>query len=244
MGDSIASLIGIVSEGATGIWNWVTGKGWKTENAVGNFARGLTNDYSFGGMGANMGKAATQAMEDYNKGQLGDSVAFDKVKGAFGAKTGAAGLTTPMADKMQELLKDGVLSEEDMKFLDTKFNQMGQPVEDFIKKANNDNRYIVDTKKNTVVKPAFDDEITSTKKGGIIDESLTKIQKIMSDVNNNIKMMNQNLTNIQPSYISNSTNISNGSKENKEYLFQPLFDVNSDKRVQWWKHSREYSATY
>jgi hypothetical protein len=245
LGDSIASLVGIVSEGATGIWNFITGKGWKTENAVGNFARGLTNDYSFGGMGANMGKTSAQFMEDYNKGKLGDSVGFDKVKGMFGAKTGAAALSTPMNDKMQELLKDGVLSDEDMKFLDTKFNQMGQPVEDLIKKSNNDNRYIVDTKRGSVVKPAFDDEITSTKKGGIIDESLTKLQKIMSEVNDNIKLVGQNLANIQPNYINNSTNISNGgSKENKQYLFQPMFDVNNDKRSQWWRHSREYSATY
>lgn len=244
LGDSIASLIGIVSEGATGIWNFVTGKGWKTENAIGNFARGLTDNYSFGGMGANLGKAATEAMESSNKGTLGESVMFDKVRGVFGAKTGAAGLTTPMADKMQELLKDGVLSEEDMKFLDTKFDKMGEPVEDFIKKANNDNRYIVDTKKGTVVKPAYDDEITSTKKGGIIDESLTKLQKIMSEVNHSIKMVSENISNIQPNYVNNSTSISNGSKENKEYLFKSVFDVNTDKRVQWWKHSREYSATY
>lgn len=236
LGDGIASLIGIVSEGAVGLWNFITGKGWKTENAVGNFMRGVTDDYSMGGMGNKMGKATANLFEHGSLTNPND--VNDKSKPA-------ASLLTPMAKKAEEFMADGDFTEEEMEYLDKKFDQMGQPVEDFVKQANNKPKFILEQGNPKIYKTNHGDDVMAAKKGGILDESLTKIQKIMSEVNDNIKLMNENSSKVQPNYVNNNTNIVNGgSKESKEYLFKPLFDVNSDKRSQWWRMSREYSATY
>jgi hypothetical protein len=237
LGDGIATLTGILSSGVTGIWNLITGKGWDTRNSVSTFMKGLTDDYSFGGMGHKMGMTAIEM------GKPG-GVAFDKIKSALGMDVGAEALRTPFQKKAAELSKDG-LTDEERKFLEEKFDQKGQPIDDFYKQPGS-STFIMDKKTGNAYRSAPQDEVILAKKGGVLDESLTKLKNIMSEVNIGIKNLNDNVSNnLKPTTITNTT-ISNGGtsqKENKNYLFKPLYDVNTDKRVQWWKHSREYSAT-
>jgi len=65
----------------------------------------------------------------------------------------------------------------------------------------------------------------------------------MMEVNKNI--LNFNNSNSNPVVVNNnSTNVmGGGGNQGKEYLFKPMYDVNTDKRIAWWKASREYSAT-
>jgi hypothetical protein len=101
--------------------------------------------------------------------------------------------------------------------------------------------YIIDKKNNQTYKTSPNDEIIATKKGGIIDKSLQDIKNIMMEVNKNI--LNINNSNSNPVIVNNNSTSVMDNNESKKYLFKPMYDVNTDKRIAWWKASREYSAT-
>jgi hypothetical protein len=238
LGDGIASLIGIVSEGATGIWNLLTGKGWKTENAVGKFMRGMTDDYSFGGMGAQMGKRVTMAFEDPNRLLTKDSIDMAERLKPKGEET-----ERDAAERYYREENKGQLSDEDKEFLDKMFDEKGKRIQDKLLKPKSTSYDIIDRQTGDMYRSDPSDEILASKKGGILDKGVDDLKKIMSEVSNQLSLMNTNMMNNQNILINNnSTNVSSNN-ESKEYLFKSIYDVNLDKRSSWWKHARDYSAT-
>ena len=232
LGDGIATLIGLISEGIAGVWNLITGNGWVTDNPVGNFMRGLTDDYSFGGMGEKMGGHAALAMADTAE----DAVLNKNFSGMEQVEN------TPKYKKLQELQKDGLTAEEE-EYLQTKFDDRGQPVDDFVMQPKGISSLILDRRNDQLYQTSPDDEIIASKKGGILDRSLQDIKMIMSDVNKNILNMNSNMINVKPNVINNNNTSVMGSKDNTNYISKAMYDVNTDKRANWWRISREYVST-
>jgi hypothetical protein len=116
-------------------------------------------------------------------------------------------------------------------------------VQDFTLEPKGISSLIMDRSNNQMYQTSPNDEIIASKKGGILDKSLQDIKNIMMEVNKNI--LNFNNSNSNPVVVNNnSTNVmGGGGNQGKEYLFKPMYDVNTDKRIAWWKASREYSAT-
>jgi hypothetical protein len=237
LADGLLSLVGILSEGITGIWSWLTGGGWKTENPVGNYMRSVTNDYEFGGVGRQMGEATATAFENVKeKGGFAYSGESD-LKVAINPEEEAM-----LQKRKQEFEKDGEITEQEQEILDNMIDQFSQSVDDFVMQPKGISSFIFDRKNNQMYKTSPNDEILATKKGGILDQSLQDLKSIMSEMNKNILILGLSKTTetTQP-LIMNNTNVTNG-KDSKEYLFKPMFDVNADKRASWWSISREYNT--
>lgn len=67
--------------------------------------------------------------------------------------------------------------------------------------------------------------------------------KINLQIANSLSMLTKYMQNMNqsPTIINNSTSTTTAPQNNKEYLFKPIFDTNSDKRADWWKMSNVYN---
>jgi hypothetical protein len=80
-----------------------------------------------------------------------------------------------------------------------------------------------------------------------IDEKWDKAIKMQNE--NNLMLIQtlskfaESIKNTTPGATIINNNKSSPPDKSKDYLFKPIFDVNTEKRIQWWKASREYSAT-
>ena len=218
LGDGIASLLGILSEGATGIGNLTTGKGWKTENTVGNFMRELTGGerdkngnvtggYDFGGMGANMGNRLAFELEDSTSDKVIDKN-FDPTK-------------TEKYKKLQELNIGGLTSDEE-KYLDENYDNKGNFIknkpaqvkrDDFSFKnlmtstAGNSILYDKNTNTENILHP--DDNVLTYKTDGVFDLALKELTLLAQSINKGIYKIPESLEKNK----SNASNVSvvNGS---------------------------------
>jgi len=218
LGDGIASLLGILSEGATGIWNLITGKGWKTENTVGNFMRELTGGerdkngnvtggYDFGGMGAKMGKRVAFELEDSAYDKVIDKN-FDPTK-------------TEKYKKLQELNIGGLTSDEE-KYLDENYDDKGNFIKNKPKQVNRDdfsfkslmtstegNSILYDKNTNTANVLHPDDNVLGYKTGGVFDVALKELTLLAQSINKGIYKIPESIEKNK----SNASNVSvvNGS---------------------------------
>lgn len=258
LADGIFSLLGLLSEGITGVWSWLTGGGWKTENAFGNQMREMTDDYSFGAFGRKMGVSTADVMAEGT-----GSVAYDRMKGVVGmdtsgvARTGDEDRLKGETDydytkrgMMSDSVSPGEIDPEEQSYLDSKFDKsgkripvQGEKVDDFIMQPSGISSFIYSGKNNKSYQTAPDDEIIASKKGGIIDQSLQDIKMIMAEVNKNILNMSlvKNSDNQQPVMITNNSIA--GGKDSSQNIFKAMYDINTQKRSDWWRISREYSST-
>lgn len=213
LGDGIASLVGILSEGATGIWNLITGKGWKTENTVGNFMRGMTDDYSFGGMGAKMGKRVAFALENNVEDTVIDKN-FDPTK-------------TEKYKKLQEFNIGGLTSDEE-KYLDENYDDKGNFIKNKPNQVKRDdfsfknlmtstqgNSILYDKNTNTknILHP--DDNVLAYKTDGVFDLALKELTLLAKSINKGIYKIPESIerNNSNPSNVS-VVNSSGGSSNN------------------------------
>jgi len=258
LADGIFSLIGLLSEGITGVWSWLTGGGWRTENALGNQMREMTDDYSFGGFGRKMGVSSADVMAEGT-----DSVVYDRMKGIVGMDTsgvdakggedrlkGESDYDYTKRGMMNDSVSPGEIDPEEKAYLDSKFDKsgkripvQGERVDDFIMQPSGISSFIYSGKNNKAYQTAPDDEILATKKGGIIDQALQDLKMIMTEVNKNIinASLGKGPDNQQPVMITN--NNLTGGKDNSQNIFKSMYDINTQKRSDWWRVSREYSST-
>jgi hypothetical protein len=165
------------------------------------------------------------------------------------AKTEAYGKLNPLKqetwtrdDEVREMaksLRDGL---NDLQKTHEKIDAP-KKVDDFIMEPKAVSPLIIDRSNNKAYEPSTNDEITASKKGGIFDKSLEELKLIMSEVNKGILSLNSNISNIQPSIINNNNTSVMGSGDEKNSIAKAMYDVNTDKRSDWWRISREYAST-
>lgn len=170
------------------------------------------------------------------------------------AKTEAYGKLNPLKDQekwTEDDYKKGVADAfrdvaEEMKKMNEKNGvtiNTSKPVDDFVMQPKGVPSLIVDKANNQTYQTAPNDEITASKKGGIFDKSLEELKLIMTEVNKGILSLNSNIGNIQPNIINNNNTNVTGSGDEKNSIAKAMYDVNTDKRSDWWRISREYAST-
>lgn len=241
-GDIFTFLIDMLSQGVTGLWNFITGNGWKTENPVSKWM----NEEVYrgeGGFGAGAAMGAAEMMRQYNKDPEGTIT--DMAKGAI--KRGTFGFIDPFKNKeterrqqrLDEMNADGTVTDDELDEIDS-WGPL--PVDDMIKRKGSS--IVIDPQTNQMAKTNPNDELWAVKSGGVIDKALGELKTIMSDVNKNILKMNTNLEKTKP--VSNSSiNISGGNSgsSNKEYLFEITRDPILNDRTSWWNLSERIRST-
>lgn len=230
--DIIPNLTSLLAKGLTGIFSWATGKGWKPDNAVSEFLDQNINDQ--GGVGQVISKKYIGLAKDANKGTLiDDSIAGLKSMFGFG--------TTKPSYKESSVYRD--LSPEQQKEMDEKYEREQKPSplpnpvnqKPEIIQQNSESAQKFEPIPQNIKNPTVDklDEMikNQNKLNEKLIESFTKTINQISSKEKPYTLINNQNTTTQSSDTSNS------------YLLKPVFDINNDKREQWWKNSREYSAT-
>ena len=242
-GDILFFVIDMLSQGVTGLWNFITGNGFKTENPVSKWM----NEKLYrgeGGFGTGAAMGAAEMMRDYNKDPEGTFT--DMAGGAI--KRGSFGFIDPFKNKEEErrrerldkMEEDGVVDDAEMEEIDS-WGTL--PVDDLIKSKNKGSSLIVDPQTKQVYETSPNDEIWALKSGGVLDKALGELRTIMTDVNKNIMSMSKNISNIKPSNNS-SINVSGGNTaSNKEYLFENTRDPIFGERSNWWNLSQRIRST-
>lgn len=140
---------------------------------------------------------------------------------------------------MAKSIKEGV---EELRKTKEKIDEP-RKVDDFVMEPKQVSPLIVDRSNNQTYEPSQNDEVIASKKGGMLDKSLEELKIIMTEVNRGILNLNSNITNIQPTVVNNNTASVTGSKEKTNVISKAIYDVNTDKRADWWRISREYAST-
>jgi hypothetical protein len=241
-GDILFFVIDMLSQGVTGLWNFITGNGFKTENPVSKWM----NEELYrgeGGFGAGAAMGAAEMMRSYNKDPNG--MFTDMAEGAI--KRGSFGFIDPFKNKeaerrekrMNEMEEDGVVDDAEMEEIDS-WGTL--PVDDFVKPKGKGSSLIVDPQTQQIFETSPNDEIWALKSGGVLDKALGELKNIMTDVNKNILSMNKNLANTK-SVNNSSINISGGASNNKDYLFENTRDPIFADRTNWWNLSQRTRST-
>jgi hypothetical protein len=232
-GNIVTDLANWTMKLGTGLWNFITGKGFNMENAGSKWIEKNVNEK--GGLGAMIGKGTAEALGEYNNLQA--------------AK--AAGDQANQSGKEQGSLSYENASPED----GSKSQPEGTPVNDAVGKVSK-----VIGKDNKTYTPAPNDIMTLTQEGGGWMTSLKNMELSMGEnadrqmlANNSLDQMNKKFdmlhdTNkkslnalydmvkaIQSMPVSKGTTVvsGGGGDSKRNFVFKTPFDPNTQSRISW-----------
>jgi hypothetical protein len=115
-------------------------------------------------------------------------------------------------------------------------------VEDFYKPATGKSTLIFDQESKTKFQTSPNDDVLAMKPDGIFDRSLKDLKTAIMEMNKNIVLIGKGL-NENKQVTNSSVNISNGSQNNKDYLFEITRDPIFGERSNWWNLSERNRST-
>jgi hypothetical protein len=227
LGDIFTMIGDLLAKGITGLWNLLTGKGWKTENAASEWLE--KNLYQGkGSLGAGAGAATAQAFRMSNNPSAKELIVNGESKPETTNKKENNQKVEPKPQKEIRTFKKPIMP-------DTEFYE-DNVTPNFIP-LNNKVR-------NFTPKPPAPE----VKNNEVLNNSVIDLKTVMKDVHKSILDLNKNMLakneEQKPVSVTNNniTNNNSGSN-NKEYLMGDTRDAISNNRSSWWSQSERVRAT-